>query len=1167
MGSPALVPQQANPTANWLPLNQASDNYEKTAHIETGKADSQVDQSDVHRSRYGDNTGSVIVTPDLWSAAYREAIDNMKEEIDIAILTGKSVEQLFRELEGYGKKAATESLFLRGVNCLHSLQVPLERLKLALDLASPLTSLEPATSAAFGVVRGVTAIAISFATADLGFAKQIGDMLVQISYIDDCDTLGQKTERKDIHKALVMVYQKLLEFYKAAFEVLTKRGPKLITNVVLDTGQLPSIVQEFLTYANALQAIIQKATLDIMADISSMLYDREVASWLGRGKLSRQSEYNASLREIRADKACEFLLLNTMFINWYRASGPQQLAIVGEMGSGKTMAMAFLVDELSRRKEHQLPVPKICYYYCRDDETGKAVYIYSALLLSLLQQLQGLLKPFVDWYKEAQASGISDPAKDVRKLEEFLQRLLQSTDRQVLFLIDGLDECDTDSRNRLLEFLKSLSQKRFRVKSILSSRPQEEILEQLGDMPRIELSSDAQRDGIIVERMVETQLRHLSTDMKALVMERLGSSAQGSAIWTKMTVALIRIKNIRAIGPMRRFLEGIPLPDQLSELYRTLLLRCTLSDSENQEFAAIALKLLAVSQRPLSILELAWAVALGVAQDVSTIGALAERVDPQRVMSLINPFIAAVDFSDLKKRQVRFVHQSAKEFVMKESASYRPCLPGLAISGIDQSVPAQCLEGLEAFALAICVRYLLLDDVDDRDLFSEEQMAIAELPHEIELFTDNEQPVEYNPYCTWETWEEDMVHYDPADRGFGEFFVYASSHWLDHFGAATFGGAPLPSLASIETLCRAGSTRLRNWTQQNCRPGCAILARFEFESSLYDPLSIAALYGSDVILRGMLENSDFDDGSFLPNTAMQAASEVLQRGVAPRLRMLFFDDRLRCHLQTLDFFQLIIRHCHNPVIQHLDWDAVFDLVNCVSDKLAEEKWGNELLCLAASARCMPLVHRLVTNAQHHAGLKEELVLGSRLERQWSIENPPHQSIGEAVLENHIDVVEYLLGEDFEVHLRYLNSRGENVLHLASKLCNPEMYSLLVPRFQEGTHQTDHIGDTPLVRIIMNSSTPGNRYESAKILLLKSGIDWERLTWDGQQHPLRLAVQLGDLEMCRVLISAGKMNPLGALSRDGDGRLALKDEPAGNEGHRRQILRLLCAHLESIEAQC
>lgn len=72
-----------------------------------------------------------------------------------------------------------------------------------------------------------------------------------------------------------------------------------------------------------------------------------------------------------------------------------------------------------------------------------------------------------------------------------------------------------------------------------------------------------------------------------------------------------------------------------------------------------------------------------------------------------------------------------------------------------------------------------------------------------------------------------------------------------HFGAIAV--EPLTSLANIENLCQAGSTRLLNWIQQNCRPDCAIQPRFQFVGSLYDSLSITSLYGSEAMLRYMLE--------------------------------------------------------------------------------------------------------------------------------------------------------------------------------------------------------------------------------------------------------------------------------------------------------------------------
>jgi hypothetical protein len=73
---------------------------------------------------------------------------------------GSSAAQMFVELEGIDKETTQQSAFLRGVAYLRSIQVPLERFKLALDLASPLGNIEPVASTVIGVVRGVTAVSI-----------------------------------------------------------------------------------------------------------------------------------------------------------------------------------------------------------------------------------------------------------------------------------------------------------------------------------------------------------------------------------------------------------------------------------------------------------------------------------------------------------------------------------------------------------------------------------------------------------------------------------------------------------------------------------------------------------------------------------------------------------------------------------------------------------------------------------------------------------------------------------------------------------------------------------------------------------------------------------------------------------------------------------------------
>jgi ankyrin repeat protein len=154
------------------------------------------------------------------------------------------------------------------------------------------------------------------------------------------------------------------------------------------------------------------------------------------------------------------------------------------------------------------------------------------------------------------------------------------------------------------------------------------------------------------------------------------------------------------------------------------------------------------------------------------------------------------------------------------------------------------------------------------------------------------------------------------------------------------------------------------------------------------------------------------------------------------------------------------------------------------------------------------------------------------------------------------VVEYLLGEEgFEAHLRYVNSRGENVIHLASKTCNPAIFRLLVPRLQDSMHQTDIQGDTALMRIIKSHLDSKFRCESARILLLSQAYAaWDSYSGDEQHDPLHMAVRLGDIDMCRLLICDGEVNPHSALTRGDDGQLVLKDKPSRNEENILQLLR-------------
>lgn len=68
--------------------------------------------------------------------------------------------------------------------------------------------------------------------------------------------------------------------------------------------------------------------------------------------------------------------------------------------------------------------------------------------------------------------------------------------------------------------------------------------------------------------------------------------------------------------------------------------------------------------------------------------------------------------------------------------------------------------------------------------------------------------------------------------------------------------------------------------------------RFEFDSSLYDPLSITSIYGSVPTLLDMLRKSNLESDKYLQGSAIRAADQIIQWGSVSRLKILFLDDRI-----------------------------------------------------------------------------------------------------------------------------------------------------------------------------------------------------------------------------------------------------------------------------------
>jgi len=141
--------------------------------------------------------------------------------------------------------------------------------------------------------------------------------------------------------------------------------------------------------------------------------------------------------------------------------------------------------------------------------------------------------------------------------------------------------------------------------------------------------------------------------------------------------------------------------------------------------------------------------------------------------------------------------------------------------------------------------------------------------------------------------------------------------------------------------------------------------------------------------------------------------------------------------------------------------------------MVEGQWARTLISKVIVVGCLPVVVHLFEAAQSRPPLMTEL----------NIPQGQNGLIRSAVFANHVGILEYLLGQqDMKAHVRHRNAREENMLHLASRFCNPTVFVKLVPLLLDCIHQRDMQGETVLDWIVGSGAASGDRCEAASILL-------------------------------------------------------------------------------------
>ncbi|KAH7007611.1 hypothetical protein EDB80DRAFT_718896 [Ilyonectria destructans] len=329
----------------------------------------------------------------------------------------------------------------------------------------------------------------------------------------------------------------------------------------------------------------------------------------------------------RVAGTCEWMIDNDKLNDWLNPelretrdeTPPNILWFYGYPGKGKSTMAIYLTEKLS---DAFSPDTKkaLAYFFCDSsvERRNTAQSILRGLLWQLFRQYPELLS---DRIRENYQHRGRELFESFDALWGLLMDIATKSNHHVFCIIDGLDECEKESEQDLLNQIQATFEHvnpAIKLSMLILSRPHDDIRESLSQYRHQDLSllPQLRQD---VARYIDHQLDHLSKykryskSTKSEVKMILEAKAEGTFLWVGLACQdLRRVLSKDAI----RFLQG--LPEGLSAQYSRILSGLLAPDEDDADTVKRILGFVAVSLRPLTLLELSDACQLHLDQDEET---------------------------------------------------------------------------------------------------------------------------------------------------------------------------------------------------------------------------------------------------------------------------------------------------------------------------------------------------------------------------------------------------------------------------------------------------------------------------------------------------------------------------------------------------------------------
>ncbi|KAF2832802.1 hypothetical protein CC86DRAFT_389249 [Ophiobolus disseminans] len=262
-------------------------------------------------------------------------------------------------------------------------------------------------------------------------------------------------------------------------------------------------------------------------------------------------DHETAWKQIRKAGNTSFHTHQAEYQEWRDGSHPCTLMYTGKLGSGKSVLLANIVDNLnlSTEKERSL----VAYFFCKHDvpESLQARTIIDSLARQLLCTVPDLGVP----------AKSCESTYTTGNTEKVLEVLFQGfpSDTKAYVVVDGLDECDNEEKEALVQAVRKIQEKR-KVLSITNQLLATCIVSIPADNPDIEAFIEADLERCLREGRMTIGDPALILD----IQDALEKGSQGMFLWVALQIQLL--------------CTLADLPRDLSETFARILQRSGSSD-------------------------------------------------------------------------------------------------------------------------------------------------------------------------------------------------------------------------------------------------------------------------------------------------------------------------------------------------------------------------------------------------------------------------------------------------------------------------------------------------------------------------------------------------------------------------------------------------------------